>query len=222
MQVPPAVALALALSAAACSTSSTPAAQRRPATAAPSTSAPGTGASASASPSSRPAGTVSSQRPAPVESAPPGDIPDNVAYVAYVNTLGRYTFIHPEGWASVVSGPAVTFTDKLNGITATAMSGATAPTVAGAGAEVARLRLSQAAFELRGVKPVSLPGGTGVLIVFRRNSAPDPVTGKVFRDEVQRYEIFRGGHEVVLDLYGAVGSDNVDPYTKISNSLRLS
>lgn len=158
----------------------------------------------------------------PVESNPPGDIPDNVAYVSYRNAAGRYSFVHPEGWGSVVHGAAATFTDKLNGVTATGMAAATPPTVASAKREAAHLRGTQPAFELRSVQPTTLPGGAGVRIVFRRNSAPDPVTGKRFRDEVQRYEIYRGGREVVLDLYGAVGSDNVDPYTKMAQSLRLS
>ncbi len=194
------------------------------------TSPPGTrqtgGAPATGSPSPGPpgatTGAVPSQRPAAVESNPPGDIPDNIAYVSYRNAVGRYTFVHPEGWASVAHGATVTFTDKLNGVTAAAVPATAAPTVTTAQQDVAGLRRTQPAFELRSVAPARLPAGSGVLIVFRRNSAPDQVTGKVFRDEVQRYEIYGSGHEVVLDLYGAVGSDNVDPYTKISQSLRLS
>lgn len=142
--------------------------------------------------------------------------------MSYRNVAGRYAFVHPEGWASVVRGPTVTFTDKLNGVTATGTTAAAAPTIASAKQDVALLRNTQPAFELRAVKPATLPGGTGVLIVFRRNSAADPVTGKVFRDEVERYAIYRGGREVILDMYGPVGSDNVDPYTKMSQSLRLS
>ncbi len=157
-----------------------------------------------------------------MESNPPGDIPDNIAYVTYRNAAGRYSLVHPEGWAAIARGTTVTFTDKLNGVTATGMAATKAPTVASAHRELSSLRTIEPAFELRSLRPVALPGGAGVLIVFRRNSAPDQVTGKVFRDEVQRYEIYHGGREVVLDLYGAVGSDNVDPYTKISQSLRLS
>lgn len=160
---------------------------------------------------------------APVEANPPGDIPDNVAYVSYRNTVGRYSFVHPEGWTRTEQGADVTFTDKLNGVTATTGAAAGAPTVAQATARtVPALRSGQAAFQLVSVKPLTLPAGSGVLVTYRRNSAPDPVTGKVFRDEVQRYEVFGAGHEVVLELYGAVGSDNVDPYAKISQSLRLS
>lgn len=215
-----AAALAVvALGAVACSAPSTSAEKGRPGSPAPSTSTP---ASATAGSPSAIAGGGASQRPAAIESNPPGDIPDNIAYVTYLNTAGRYSFVHPEGWASVVRGPAATFTDKLNGIAASRISAAAPPTVATAMSDVAKLRTTEPAFELRSVKPVRLPGGSGVLITFRRNSAPDPVTGKVFRDEVQRYEIYRGGAEVILDLYGAVGSDNVDPYTKVSQSLKLS
>ncbi len=208
-----AIALTLAALTASCSANGTSAASKH---AAPASS---NGAAAGSSPS---AGTVATQRPASVEKNPPGDIPDNIAYITYRNSAGRYSFVHPEGWASVASGASVTFTDKLNGITATAMAAAAAPTVSSAKQGVAGLRSTEAAFELRGVKAVTLPGGSGVLIIFRRNSAADPVTGKVFRDEVNRYEIYKSGREVILDLYGAVGSDNVDPYTKISQSLRLS
>lgn len=202
------------LAVSACSTKGAPTATHSPGSPRPGSAAAPTGPAASA-PSAK-------QSPAAVEKNPPGDIPDNIAYIAYRNAAGRYTFVHPEGWASIERGPAVTFTDKLNGINAMSRAANSAPTVASAKADLVALQATQPAFELRSVKPVSLPAGPGVLIVFRRNSAPDQVTGKVFRDEVQRYEVYRGGREVTLDLFGAVGSDNVDPYTKISQSLRIS
>jgi hypothetical protein len=77
------------------------------------------------------------------------------------------------------------------------------------------------AFHLRDVTKVSLPGGTGVRIVFRRNSDPDPVTGKVFRDEVEEYLVYTSGRLVRMDLYGPVGADNVDAYRTMSRSLRI-
>jgi hypothetical protein len=167
-------------------------------------------------------GAGTSQTAAPVESNPPGDIADNVAYVNYRSPGGGYSFAHPEGWTSIVNGSAVMFTDKLNGIAASVAKVAAAPTVAAAKTQIAALQATQPAFELRAIKSAALPGGDGVLIVFRRNSTPDAVTGKVFRDEVNRYEIYQAGRLVTLDLYGAVGSDNVDPYARISKSLRLS
>ena len=58
-------------------------------------------------------------------------------------------------------------------------------------------------------------------IVYRRNSAPDQVTGRQYRDEVERYELVSGGREVVLEMYGPVGADNVDAYRTMVQSLRL-
>ena len=156
------------------------------------------------------------------ESNPPGDIPDNVAFVPYSNSAGRYGFTHPEGWAETTSGSTVRFTDKLNGVQALTGPDTTAPSVATAqGKDVPALRGSQAAFELRGITAVTLPAGLGVRIVYRRNSAPDAVTGRQYRDEVERYELVSGGREVVVELFGPVGSDNVDAYRTMISSLRL-
>lgn len=157
-----------------------------------------------------------------MESNPPGDIPDNLAFVRYRNSAGGYTFTHPEGWAQSGSGSAVTFTDKLNGVTADIVAAASAPTVASARtSDVPRLRQSVPAFHLGTVTAVSLPGGKGVRIVFRRNSDADPVTGKVYRDEVEEYLVFSSGRLVRMDLYGPVGADNVDAYRSMSHSLRI-
>lgn len=54
---------------------------------------------------------------APVESNPPGDIPDTVAFVAYADRLGRFRFRHPEGWAQTAVAGGVRFADKLNSVT---------------------------------------------------------------------------------------------------------
>ena len=43
-----------------------------------------------------------------------------------------------------------------------------------------------------------------------------------YRDEVERYELVSGGREVVMELFGPVGSDNVDAYRTMIHSLRLS
>ena len=166
--------------------------------------------------------TVRSQAPVPVENNPPGDIPDNLAFVPYRNQPGGYRFVHPEGWAEVVRGASVRFTDKLNGVAATVTSASSAPTVASARRrDVARLRSTVPAFELRSVSTVTLPGGSAVLIVFRRNSDPNPVTGRQYRDEVREFLLWRAGREVRFDLFGPVGADNVDAYRTMSESLRL-
>ena len=161
-------------------------------------------------------------KPVPVENNPPGDIPDNLAFIRYANKLGGYSFTHPEGWARTGHGVQVRFTDKLNGVTAESAPAAQAPTVSTAKAsEVPRLRASVPAFQLRDINAVTLPAGRGVHIVFRRNSDPDPVTGKVFRDEVEEYAVFSHGRLIRIDLYGPVGADNVDAYRTMSQSLKL-
>jgi hypothetical protein len=172
--------------------------------------------------------TASTVQSAPsVTAAPetnaPGDIPDTIAYVPYANAAGRYQFDHPEGWAQTGQGTAVLFTDKYNGVRADAAAGSSAPTPPSANSvDVPALRSSQPAFELIGVSAVAIAAGSGVRIVYRTNSPPDPVTSKSVRQEVQRYEIFGAGHIVVLELFGAVGADNLDPYARMVQSLRIS
>lgn len=165
----------------------------------------------------------SGQSAVPAEKNPPGDIPDNVAFVRYSNASGRYSFTHPEGWAETTTGSTVTYTDKLNGVQVQRGKLTTTPTTDSAKQQdVPALKSSQAAFELRAVTAATVPGGTGVRIVYRRNSAPDPVTGRQYRDEVERYELVSGGREVIVELFGPVGSDNVDAYKTMITSLKLS
>lgn len=164
---------------------------------------------------------MGSQAPVPPESNPPGDIPDNTAYVLFRDAAAGFQFTHPEGWAQTAVTGGVAFTDKLNSVRVVSSSATTAPTVASARRDVLpQLQRTQAAYEFRSITAVSEPGGRGVLIVYRRNSAPDPVTGRQYRDEVQRYELLVGSHLVVMELAGAVGSDNVDPYRTMVTSLR--
>lgn len=158
----------------------------------------------------------------PVEKNPPGDIPDNLAFVKYSNKPGGYSFTHPEGWAQTGTGTEVRFTDKLNGVTVESVKAGAAPTVARARSSlIPQIKSSVPAFQLRGVSAVTLPAGKGVHIVFRRNSDPDQVTGKVFRDEVEEYAVYSAGRLVRMDLYGPVGADNVDAYRTMSQSLAI-
>jgi hypothetical protein len=177
----------------------------------------------STSPRSGPPATPGAgQSAVPAEKNPPGDIPDNVAYVAYTNAAGKYSFTHPEGWSETTKGSTVTYTDKLNGVQALLGKLTAAPTVDSVKQQdVPALKSSQAAFELRNVAAVTVAAGKGVRIVYRRNSAPDPVTGRQYRDEVERYELVSTGREVIVELFGPVGSDNVDAYKTMITSLKL-
>lgn len=218
LPVLPALALLLGsgLLVSGCSGSSTGSAGSTTAASSSATSSPG---SATTSPTSAAAG----EKPVPAEKNPPGDIPDNLAFVLYRSPAGRYTFRHPEGWSATSQGSGVTFTDKLNGVRVLVGSATATPTVASAKqVDVPALTSSQAAFQLRSISAVTVPAGTGVRIVYRRNSAPDAVTGRQYRDEVERYELFAHGREVVVELFGPVGADNVDAYRTMVQSLRFS
>src|SRR5487761_2784650 len=53
------------------------------------------------------------QQPIAAEKNPPGDIPDNQAFVAFTSPLG-FSIKVPEGWARRESAGAVNFSDKYN------------------------------------------------------------------------------------------------------------
>src|SRR3954453_3097418 len=80
-----------------------------------------------------PAGCGSSPKPVDpntAETSPPGDIPDNQAFVAYSPPGAGYSVKVPEGWARTARGGAVTFTDKLNPVRMESSPATAAPTVA--------------------------------------------------------------------------------------------
>jgi hypothetical protein len=178
---------------------------------------------ATSSTAAAPATAASSQAgaaPAGSETPPPGDIPDSTVYVAYTPGSGQYEVKVPEGWARTVSPAAVFFTDKLN-VISIYTTRAAAPTVASARAvEVPAIMHPLHSFALTGISVVSRPAGTAILIRYSADSRPDPVTGKVYKDTFERYELYKNGTEAVVLLGGPAGADNVDPWRTVTNSFR--
>lgn len=155
------------------------------------------------------------------ESNPPGDIPDNQAFVTYRGVGGHYTVEVPEGWARTSSGTSAAFTDKLNAITAVETAVPSAPTVASATAtQVPALSSSVPKFQLVKVATFTRAGGAGVLITYLDDSPANPVTGKVVRDAVESFLFWKNGQLVTLSLSGPQSADNVDPWAKVSGSFR--
>jgi hypothetical protein len=155
------------------------------------------------------------------ETNPPGDIPDNQVFVSYRSDAGGYSLDVPEGWARTQSGPNVSFVDKLDSIAVEITAGAEAPTVDSVEAnEVPQLTGKVEAFEKVMVKAIDLPAGKAVLIRYRANSAPDAVTGKKVRLEIDRFELFKDGKLAVISLSAPAGSDNVDVWNQISSSFK--
>jgi hypothetical protein len=161
--------------------------------------------------------------PNSAEVSPPGDIPDNQAFVAYSPAGSDYTVKVPEGWARRSVNATTTFTDKLNSVSmreVTAKAPLTARTAAQT--EVPKLARSVKGFQAGKVDTVTRQGGTAVRISFLADATTDPVTGKTGKDAVEQYRFFNGGHEIVLTLSGPKGADNVDPWKIVSDSVRWS
>jgi len=177
----------------------------------------GTAQTRSSSPSSS---APNQPNPAATESNPPGDIPDNQAYVPFSPPGAPVSVKVPEGWARSTTSTGTVFTDKLNRIEVQTSTVATAPTVASVMAvDVPRLQGSVPKFAAPEVVTVSRAAGTGVLLTYQRDSSVDPVTGKVVRDAVERYSFFRAGTRVDLTLSGPTNADNVDPWRIVSDSV---
>jgi FlaG/FlaF family flagellin (archaellin) len=183
-----------------------------------SSSGSATTSSSSAGATTAAAGVNPNQR----ETLPPGDIPDTIAYVPYtVSGLGL-TVSTPEGWSRSNAAGAVKFTDKLNEIQVFTVPVSAPPTLASAkSAEVPKLASSVKGFKLQSISTVSRPAGSAVRIDYLGDSKPDAVTGKVGTLAFERYDFFHKGKEVVLLLSSPNGSDNVDPWKKVTSSLRF-
>jgi hypothetical protein len=152
---------------------------------------------------------------------PPGDIPDNAVFVDHAAPGSHVHFTVPEGWAKSTQGPVTTYTDKYNSISIEVRQRQRAPTVASAKAEdVPELRQSTANFQLQGVEMVNRQHGAAVHLTYLADSAPNPVTDKVVRDAVERFDFWHQGQEAILTLAGPNGADNVDPWQTVSDSLQ--
>ena len=153
------------------------------------------------------------------ETAPPGDIPDNQAFVAFKPSGGIYSVTVPEGWAQSTNGAATVFTDKFNTIQIETTATAAAPTTDSVKATVVpALQAANANFSLGNVSTVKRTAGDAVLVTYQADSSPNPVTGKVIPLAFERYTFWHNGTEVTLTLSGSTNADNVDPWKTITNS----
>ncbi|GGM50181.1 lipoprotein [Dactylosporangium sucinum] len=150
-----------------------------------------------------------------------GDIPDNQAFVAYHPAGAQYSIKVPEGWSRSESGGTATFTDKLNTITVTLGAAASAPDIAAGQAELAALRNTTSGFTPGQVSMEQRTAGPVLLIRYRADADPDPVTGKVVNDDVERYEYWHSPADLLtVTLAGPHGADNVDPWRTVTDSVR--
>jgi hypothetical protein len=155
------------------------------------------------------------------EDNPPGDIPDNQAFVAFHGAGTPFTVRVPEGWARQETPKSVVFTDRYNAIRLQWRPLAAAPTVASATAqEIPEIRRSEPAVADATVSIVQRTAGPAVLVTYQADSARNAVTGKVTTVTVERYEFWRNGTEAIVSLSGPVGSDNADPWRTVTDSFQ--
>ena len=182
---------------------------------------------AGATPSSQSRSTTTSSsstgvNPNQHETLPPGDIPDTIAYVPYTDRALKLTIATPEGWSRTTHGGHLVLTDKLNRVEVFSAPSANAPTPASVRAsELPAIERSVKTFRLQSISTVARRAGPTVRVAYLGDSHPDPVTGKVGTLAFERYDFFHRGREYVVLVSSPKGSDNVDPWRIITNSVRF-
>lgn len=158
------------------------------------------------------------QQPIAAEKSPPGDIPDNQAFVAFKSPLGFLIKV-PEGWARRESPTAVSFSDKYNALQVSISPRAAAPTLADLKAgELAALETSPKAVRVASVKPITLPAGPAFAVHYGINSDPNPVTNKAIRLDAASYYFWKAGKLATLTVSAPAGADNVDQWLLMARS----
>jgi hypothetical protein len=175
----------------------------------------------SSSGTSKGAATTVAGAPNPnaTEQLPPGDIPDNQVFVTFTPAAGGYSLSYPQGWAKREAAGATTFSQNFNSMEVATTTTSTAPTIASARALVSAKLASLAGFKLVKVDSVTRTSGPTVRIVYDATSAVDPVTSKTVTLEVERYLFWHSGTLVTVTLSSPKGSDNVDAWKTITDSL---
>jgi hypothetical protein len=158
-------------------------------------------------------GSVSALR-AEAVSAATGDIPDNQVFLNF--RASGWTMKYPEGWAQSGSGANLFFRDKSNIVRVIVVKHA-APTVASIQRELAGLKSAQ--IQSAATK-LALKGSQAFKVVYTTKSAPNPVTGKSVTLTADRYYLWHGGKEAIVDLGTPQGVDNVDAYRLMIESFR--
>jgi hypothetical protein len=148
-----------------------------------------------------------------------GDIPDNQVFLRFHDSVDGYSIKYPEGWAQRRSAGVVTFRDKNNLVRIEVVKGPGA-TVAGARADLARLRGQTPSLRFDTPMRASIGGVPVVKAVYSTESAPNPVTGKRVELVVDRYYVAGAGKRAVVDLGTPKGVDNVDAYRLMIESFR--
>ncbi|MBV1702993.1 MAG: hypothetical protein KGQ46_14385 [Hyphomicrobiales bacterium] len=163
---------------------------------------------------------IASETAVAPEKNPPGDIPDNQAFVAFSGPQG-YLLQVPEGWARKEAPDGVAFSDKYGRVELVFSKAHGVLTVDNVRAlEAASLEKSGHAVKISTITKTQLPAGPAIKITFSSNSEPNGVTGKQIRLESERFLVVHGDQLAALTFSAPMGADNVDQWTLMSKSLR--
>ena len=160
------------------------------------------------------------EAPLAAEVSPPGDIPDNQAFVTFTSPDG-YSIKVPEGWARKDDGAKTTFSDKYNHILLQQTE--VAQTVDEAYAKstlIPDLQKNGRAVDKVTIKSLTLKSGTVVALDYDSNSEPNAVTNKQIREENESLYFVKDKKLVTLTLSAPKGADNVDQWLLMANSFR--
>ena len=161
---------------------------------------------------------IKPQQPVAAEKNPPGDIPDNQAFVAYKSPLG-FSVKVPEGWARRELPGGVSFNDKYNELHVAVSPQLSAPTLTSLKLnEVAALEKSPKAVRVTSVKALALPAGQALVLHYGANSDPNPVTNKAIRLDNARYYFWKAGKLATLTVSAPAGADNADQWLLMARS----
>lgn len=156
----------------------------------------------------------------PPEVSPPGDIPDNQAFIVF-NSPAGFSVKVPEGWARKDGSNETEFTDKYNQISLVS-SNLSQPldVVYAKSALVPEIEKSGRAVKIVRVSEVKLRVGRAVKVSYDANSEPNAVTNKQIRQENERFYYAKDGKLAALTLTAPKGADNVDQWKMIASSFR--
>ena len=175
-------------------------------------------AAGAATPHSASDPAAKAEQPVAAEKNPPGDIPDNQAFVEYRSPLG-FSIKVPEGWARRENPGDVSFSDKYNRAQVALSSQPSSPTVASLKADqFAALQKSPHAIRVVSVMQVALPAGTVSVVHYGSNSDVNPVTNKAIRLDNTSYYFWKAGRLATLTVSAPAGADNADQWQLMARS----
>lgn len=149
-----------------------------------------------------------------------GDIPDSQVFVPFDSPLG-FSIKVPEGWARREGPGMVRFEDKFLSVQVTVARRDAAPTVGAIRSnELAALERSASEVRIVKVESATLPSGPVIKVRYTADSAPNPVTNKLVRQDCVGHYAWKAGQMATVTFCAPAGADNADQWALMARSFR--